>query len=321
LRWSGGLCIPEAKNVSLNKKFIYTLSAPIFSVIIAGTLAYISFSFDLHGALKAIFIVALGSTILDLFVNLIPSSSILPDGRKLHSDGYNLYLIPQLKKFPQQYENAVELYNKKEYSKAAKMFDDFLSKTIEHEDIYRLAYSSCTFIKDYEIAYRILRNFEDKFKLNSNDYYNFAFVTYSLNLDDEKKIYLQKSIDLNPENPYSHNLIGYELNRQNDFEKAIPHFDTAINIEQEFAYAYNNRGHAKIEIGQIEEGLTDINYSLQLDKKNSYAYRNLGIYHLKINQLHKAKELFLKAKEMDSSTELIEELLTKITAFASKQLL
>src|SRR5690242_14850463 len=103
--------------------------------------------------------------------------------------------------------------------------------------------------------------------MNSIDYYNFCFVCSFLKLYDEKEDYLNKSLDLNPDNPYSHNLIGYELNKQHKFSEAIPHFDKAITTEPGFAYAYNNRGHAKMELGEIDGGWADINYPLQLDQE------------------------------------------------------
>ena len=122
-------------------------------------------------------------------------------------------------------------------------------------------------MKDYYKAYELLKTFESTDQMNSDDYYNFGFVCSFLQLNEEKDNYMQKSLDLNPDNPYTHNLIGYELNKQNKFTEAIPYFNKAIAIQPEFAYAYNNRGHAKIELEKTDEGLADINYSIQLDKE------------------------------------------------------
>jgi Flp pilus assembly protein TadD len=63
----------------------------------------------------------------------------------------------------------------------------------------------------------------------------------------------------------------------------------------------------------LEDGLADVNFSLQLNNENSYAYRNLGIYHLKRSHFSEARQLFLKAKEMDIETELIAELIALTT--------
>ena len=62
---------------------------------------------------------------------------------------------------------------------------------------------------------------------------------------------------------------------------------------------------------RAEEGLEDINYSLKLDENNSHGYRNLGIYHLDKGEYSKALDLFIKAKELDSTTEMIDELIVQ----------
>jgi hypothetical protein len=43
IKWHGGLCVPKAHEISLNKQIIYILSGAIFSFLIATTLFYITF--------------------------------------------------------------------------------------------------------------------------------------------------------------------------------------------------------------------------------------------------------------------------------------
>jgi tetratricopeptide (TPR) repeat protein len=97
--------------------------------------------------------------------------------------------------------------------------------------------------------------------------------------------------------------------KKNNFEEAISLFDRAIEIDKEFAYSYNNRGLAKIKIGKTEEGLQDINRSFDLDPNNSYGYRNLGIYHFDNGEFDEALRLFTKARELDGTTHMIDELI------------
>lgn len=318
LFWKTGMCVPSSTEMSLPKKIIFILGGPIASLTIAGITSYFVFKYDMHGALKMIIVFFTLCSIFDFFVNIIPSNSLqaLPNGQTTYNDGAKLRQLFGLKNFTKEYQVAAELYDKKEYAKAAPMFEQFLKKGYSIDDVYRLAYTSYIFMKDYHKAYELLKTFESTEQMNSDDYYNFGFVCSFLQLSIEKDKYMHKSLDLDPDNPHTHNLIGYELNKQNKFIEAMPYFDKAIAIQPEFAYAYNNRGHAKIELEKIDEGLVDINYSIQLDKENPYAYRNLGIYHLKLNQLEEAVSLLLKAKELDENTEMIEELLIKAKAAA-----
>ncbi len=315
IKWRGGLCIPKAEDISLNKRAIYTLCGPLFSLFIAACIFYLTLSYDLHGSVKLICAFALGSTILDLFTNLIPHKIKVADGSTLFSDGYLLFNLQKLKKFPNEYADAVESYANKEYEKTAKIFEDFINRGLVNEDVYRYASTSNIFIKNHEKAHEIQKEFESKYELNADDFYNLGLTSSLLNLEEDKAKYFEKSLALNPEHSYSLNAIGYELNKKGEFNQAIAIFDKAIEVQNDFAYAYNNRGHAKIEIGQFDEGLKDIQYSLQLDNDNSYVYRNLGIYHLKRNENEEALKYFLQSKQIDKDTDLIDEFINKATAF------
>jgi tetratricopeptide (TPR) repeat protein len=234
----------------------------------------------------------------------------------MNSDGYYIFKLQKLKKFPKEYDHAIVLYNNKDYKKASDLLQDFINRGLENEDIYRIAYTSLILAKEYEKANALIKEFMSKYEPNADDYYNFGLTNSYINLEAEKENCFNKSLELNPNHPYTLNAIGYKLNTQNKFEEAIPYFDKAISQESNLAYAFNNRGHAKIEIGKLEEGLADIKESLKLDDSNSYVYRNLGIYNFKLGKYDEAKDLFMKAKQIDEQTELIEELLQKVTTHA-----
>ena len=103
IKWRGGLCIPKAEDISLNKRAIYVLCGPLFSLFIAAIIFYLTLSYDLHGSIKLICAFALGSTILDLFTNLIPHKIKVADGSTLFFDGYLLFNLQKLKQFPDNY--------------------------------------------------------------------------------------------------------------------------------------------------------------------------------------------------------------------------
>ena len=311
IKWHGGVCIPKAEDISLDKIAIYTICGPLFSFFIAACFFYLTLSYDLHGSVKLICAFAFGSTILDLIFNLIPQKMTMADGTQLLSDGYTLFNLRTYKRFPDEYANAVESYSKEEYEKTAKIFEDFISRGLVNEDVYRYASTSYLYIQNYEKAYKIQKEFEIRYELNSDDYYNLGLTCSMLNLKEDKMRYFKKSLELNPENLHSLNNMGYELNKKDKYQEAILLFDKAIEIQSDFAYAYNNRGHAKIEIGQFDDGLKDLKYSLQLNSENSYVYRNLGIYHLKNNEKSEALKYFLQSKQIDKNTDLIDEFINQ----------
>ena len=311
--WKLGLCVPSAKSVSINKQIIYILAGPFASLTVASIACYFTFTYDLHGFLKLFLIVFLGSSFIDLLVNLIPNETPtkLYDGTIAFNDGYNLKQLFYCKRMPKEYSEAIDLYNEQKFAEAAVLFEKLLSHKND-ENICRLAISSYLQYKNYEKAKELSGSFALTGKMNSDDLSNFALSYSQLGLHNEAMELYDKSLQLNPENKYSLNNKGYTLNLLNRFEEAITFFDRAIELDNNFAYSYNNRGLAKIKLGKSIEGLLDINLSFELDANNSYGYRNLGIYHFDKGEFDEAMRLFVKAKELDKTTHMIDVLMQEV---------
>jgi tetratricopeptide (TPR) repeat protein len=311
--WRLGLCLPSAKNVSINRQIVYTLSGPVASFLIAVVACYFTFSYDLHGSIKLILIVFLGSSIFDLYINLTPLSKPmkLHDGGITYNDGHLLKQLFYFKRLPKEYHRAIELYEQQQYLEAATLFDNILTNGLKDENVYRLAIASFLQVKKYEKAKEITDNFMSLGKMTSYDFSNAGLSYSQLDLHDKAMEFYDRSIEQDPDNKYSLNNKGYTLNLLSRYEEAIPLFDKAIEIDKDFAYPHNNRGLSKIKTGRVDEGLEDIHYSLKLDKDNSYGYRNLGIYYFDKGEYVKALELFIKAKEMDDTTHMIDELIRR----------
>jgi tetratricopeptide (TPR) repeat protein len=310
--WRLGLCVPSAKGISINRQIAYTLTGPIASSIIAIVACYITFSYDLHGSIKLVLVIFLGSSIFDLYANLIPMSKPIKlyDGSETYNDGYSLKLLFSYRQFPKQYLQAMELYEKQHYAEAAMSFDNILTNGLRDENIYRFGVSSYLQIKNYAKAKELTDDFIQDGKMTTDDFGNAGLAYSQLGLHDKALEFYGKSLQLNPNNKYSLNNMGYTLNLLARYEEAITMFDRAIEMDRNFAYSYNNRGLSKIKTGYVDEGLKDIYYSLDLDKNNSYGYRNLGIYYFDKGQYTEALAQFEKAKELDDTTHLINELIT-----------
>ena len=311
LSWKNGLCVPSAKNISINRQIIYILTGPICSSIFAAIYLYVAILKDFSGSYLLFAVLFFSISILDLFVNLIPDKKPIElfDGKVTYNDGYTLIKLFRHKKFPNQYAEAIDLFNKKEYKKSIHLFDYFLKVKLKDENIYRLNIFANMQIKNFERAKELFDNYEQGFKLTSDDYSNGGLIYSKLSMNYESLDLYNKSIELNSENVYSLNNKGFTLILLEKYSEAIPLFDKAIEIDALFAYSYNNRGLSKIKEGRVNEGLADIKKSIQLDKNNSYSYRNLGIYHFDIGETEKARELFLKSKELDEDTHMIDELI------------
>ncbi|MGB8194969.1 MAG: hypothetical protein WCF67_23740 [Chitinophagaceae bacterium] len=309
--WQYGLCYPHAPEISLRRQFIYILTGPLTSTTIAVVACYFSFAYDLHGALKLLLIVFLGSSIFDFFINIVPNNTpyVLANGIVTYNDGYLLSRMLSFRKIDREFSRANKAYAARDFATAAKLVDDLLSKDFHYENIYRLGIGAHTMLKNYDKALKLHDALAADFKLNADDYYNLGLIKAYLDHRDESLEAFSESISLNPNNSWTFNNRGYFLTVWNRFEESMPDFDKAIALDAEFAYAYNNRGLAKIKTGAVEAGLEDINHSLQLDPGNAYAWRNLGIYFLAKENKAEALKNFEQARALNADTLLVEELI------------
>jgi tetratricopeptide (TPR) repeat protein len=309
--WRLGVCVPSAKNISINSAIIYTITGPITSFIIAVVGCYFAFTYDLHGFLKLYLIVFLSSAVFDLFFNLIPNARPIKlfDGTTTHNDGYNLKMMFYYKRYPRDYSKAANLYNEQRFDEAAMFFEKILSNGIEHEDIFRL--TMCCYLNTRN--FEKIRHLSEKFVLtgtmDSDDFSRMGLAYSHLGLHSSAMEFYDRSLELNPHNKYSLNNKGFTLNLMDKFEEAITLFDRAIETDKDHADAHTNRGLSKVKLGLSEEGLKDIQRAIEIDSENSYGYRNLGIYYFDKGDYDEALLSFVKAQELDENTYLIDDLI------------
>ena len=194
--WNLGLCIPTAEEVSINRRILYTLSGPITSLLIALIAFYFVFSYDLHGFLKLLIVVFLGSSFFDLLINIFPSKTPIKlyDGTITYNDGHILKQLFYYKSLPKEYMAAIKLYNAGSFFEAGVQGDKLLSSGIEDENIYRLAIGSYLKSKDYERAKNLSEAFVALNKITSEDLTNMALAYSHLGLHEKAIEIYDKSL-------------------------------------------------------------------------------------------------------------------------------
>lgn len=318
LFWRGGLCVPSTNHASINKQIFFLLMGPLASTIIALISCYFVFTYDLHGFLKLLLIIFLISSLFDLFINLTPDENPikLHDGNLTYNDGYKLRQIFQIKKYSKHYQKAVDLYRLNNFSQAATVLTNIINRNFKNQYVYRLSIHSFLHMKNFEKVIELSTDFVKLDNLNADDYANVGIAFSRTDQPLNAVEFYRKSLLLNPNHDIALNNIGFTLILLNKFQEAIESFNKAIEIKPRSAYSYANRGLAKIKSGQVKEGSEDIIYSLQLDAQNAYGCRSLGIYYFDVGDYERSLESFIKAKEADSTTYQIDELISE----ASRQI-
>jgi len=127
LKWLGGYCSHEAAPRRWQHAIIL-VGGVAFSLTIAVTVAYWAFKVDLHGFIRTLLLLLAISTIVDIFINLIPSRYPirLPDGRITFNDGAQFRWLFSKVPLMEQWKLAVEHSSAQRYDAAWAMYKHFL---------------------------------------------------------------------------------------------------------------------------------------------------------------------------------------------------
>jgi len=311
--WNIGLCVREEHIPSINKHIIVVLMGPLASLALSLVLSYFIFFIDLNEHILVILALFNISTYYDFFINIVPNNKPikLHNGSLVYNDGKQILDLMKFKNVYEEYNIGVVYYTNKDYKLAVSSFEKVIKKGYDKPIIYQFLVSAYLLIKDNENALRVNNLYTSKFNeaLNSNDYANMGLIkSFSGAYEKAIKDY-NKAIELNLNNSIAYNNRGYTYNLLENYEEAIKDFEKAITLEKSFAYALNNRGFARIKLGLKKDGLKDLEDSMAMDGTNSYCYMNFGIYYYDNQDYKKALEYFIKAKELDSTTYLLNDYL------------
>ncbi|MCJ7538111.1 MAG: tetratricopeptide repeat protein [Desulfobacterales bacterium] len=107
------------------------------------------------------------------------------------------------------------------------------------------------------------------------------------------------SIAVTTGNLMAHNNMGIALEKKGQTEKAIQHYQKALQIDPGFAHTYNNLGNALFSLGKTREAETHYFEALRLDPMHANAHYNLGNIFQAQGRLDVAIDYYLKALQID----------------------
>lgn len=120
-----------------------------------------------------------------------------------------------------------------------------------------------------------------------------------LNEDYIKAItHFDKAIMYNPKDGASYNDRALCMIELGDAENALKYFDKGIEKESDFATIYHNKGWLLSKLGMHNEAIDCLKKALELDPKRSVTYENLADIYLKKGDNKRALENYNKAIEL-----------------------
>jgi tetratricopeptide (TPR) repeat protein len=98
-----------------------------------------------------------------------------------------------------------------------------------------------------------------------------------------------------PRYAYAHNNQGVKYVQDGDFQRAISHYDRAIQIRPKFAKAFFNRALAHRSLGAYDEAIADYTKAIKLKANYAEAYNNRGVTYHKSKKFDEAVADYSKA--------------------------
>ncbi|WP_208178370.1 tetratricopeptide repeat protein [Hymenobacter negativus] len=307
----GGLCLakwPEGFSVGTARWVAILVAGPVSSSIVAWSLMWPAFHYNIHGALKFILVAFTVIALLDLMGNLMPSirSAKQSPGGVVYSDGYRLYLLLSRAWFniksPDEVvmDKAIELYNAGNYEASLPLLHDLLDR-LPNQHLYQLAFS----------AYYNTRRFAEALELEEK-YPEFATSfdshgptrAYLLcrveRLAEAKDLYTQLLAEAPVETrTMLHNNRGYSYLLEGNYEAALRDFNAVLEQEPDNAYTYAQLGRLRLEQGDAS-GLADLGRALELNPQEPFVFCNLGLHAHAQGRYAEALSYFEQAAAFDA---------------------
>ncbi len=127
---------------------------------------------------------------------------------------------------------------------------------------------------------------------HSRRLYHYALQMYKRGLAGQAMSPLKKSLDLDPDFTWSHNLMGIILRKSGDFEGSKKEFERAIKLDRYNAPAHFNYGLLLFENERYNEAEEQFSVSVALDDAMAEAHYVLGLLYKKTDRPNEAlKEL------------------------------
>ena len=108
----------------------------------------------------------------------------------------------------------------------------------------------------------------------------------------------EDALKKDPNNYVAYEIIGQEMAKNGENEKALYCYDRALKLNPRFYAAYNNKGLVLVGMGKRSEALKTFEKAMQLDKFAAGAYYNIGLFYLEDNHLDESIAYSLKAIEL-----------------------
>jgi len=127
----------------------------------------------------------------------------------------------------------------------------------------------------------------------------FAFTSrHQVNLWADTVTLFENTLERDPDNHMAYQIIGQEMAKRGEHQKALTYFDTALKMRPQFFPAYSNKALVLKKMGKHGEALKNFEMAARLNKNSPELFYNLSFVYLEERNYDKSLQYALKAIRM-----------------------
>jgi len=172
---------------------------------------------------------------------------------------------------------------------------------------------------DYDKAveiyqYILIRYSDDPVAVEyANAYLGDIFLT--LQKPDPAEDYIKKAINLKPENPAYHYILGFIYSNKLRWDEAIAEFEIAVAKEPDNGEYLRGLAWAIYSSGDVAKGLVSLEKASRLAPTNVNILTDLAVAYLASVNIDKATEYAERAARVDPTNAVAQDILKKVLSF------
>lgn len=112
-------------------------------------------------------------------------------------------------------------------------------------------------------------------------------------------VHYNEALELKPDFPEGYNNRGTVYADAGDFDRAIRDYDMAIKLKSDYPSVYNDRGIAYYRKGDFDRAIQDFNRVIELDANEARIYSNIGTVYLRKANFKKAIDNYNTAIKLE----------------------
>lgn len=238
--------------------------------------------------------------------------SLYPKDKKV----IEFYTLANKSLIDKKITQALSYIKEKQYKKA---YDTYNQITPKSDDIYFAMANCMKMAGDTKLA---IENYKKVLEINKNNFnatYALAMTYYEKSDLDNARVYLQKSLKIEPKNVPARTLLNVVVQKQTDdilnaafmqndlknYKKADEIIEAGLKKIPDNAELYYFKGKNKEDAGEVLSAIREYENSIKSNSEFTMSYYRLGILYEKIDDKKKALEAY--ETFLSKNTELKEE--------------